>query len=260
MHSIILIGLLCLCSCFQWEVRDEVLDFPHFSLEIISSGCEEILSHTPEQTELVIFSDSIIDLSTIDSRLDIELKFDWFYEILPEGDTTGRMLLWPNCIGISSIQTLKESAIIDEINLVDIIEVEAFERPYDDGYKRLKSITLKDINMDSYLDIVMTKECGRNCYEANWIYNPQTEIFSRSDDTFDYITPLKYECSKEGVLLYSYYDGGWYGATYHAYRILDDSLGFVQSKMFRSDKADFNYVYYENATGDTLRVDTLSKK
>jgi len=260
MHSKIFIGLLCLTSWLQSDTQDDVLDFPNFSSEISYSGCEDLLSQTPNQTQLVIFSDSIIDLSTIDSRLDIELKFDWFYERLPEDDTTGRMLLWPNCIGISSIQTLKESAIIDEISLVDIIEVEAFERPYDDGYKRLKSITLKDINMDSYLDIVMTKECGRNCYEANWVYNPKTEIFSRSDDTFDYITPIKYECSNEGVLLYSYYDGGWYGATYHAYRILEDSLEFVQSKMFRSDKADFNYVYFENATGDTLRVDTLSKK
>jgi len=174
------------------EIPTIVLDFPGYSNEIIYSGCDEVLSRTPEQAELKIFSDTIIDLSKIDSRLDIELKFDWFYESLPEDDSTGRMLVWPNSIGISSIQTLKDGEIIDEISLIDIINIEAFQELFPDGYKHMKSVKLKDVNMDSYLDIAMTEGCGKSCSEVIWMYNPKTETFTCSDKGFGFVRPIKY--------------------------------------------------------------------
>ena len=242
------------------EIPTIVLDFPSYSNEISYSGCDEVLSRTPELTELKIFSDTIINLSKIDSRLDIELKFDWFYENLPEDDTTGRMLLWPNCIGISSIQTLKDSKMIDEISLTDIINVEAFQELFPDGYKHMKSVKLKDVNMDSYLDISLTEGCGKSCSEIIWMYNPKTETFTCSDKGFGFVRPIKYECSNNEVLLFTYSGGDAYSSTYGAYYIIDDTLSLYQSEYFDAWKKDFNYLIYRNASGDTIRVDTLQKQ
>ena len=242
------------------DIPTIVLDFPNYSSKISYNGCEELLSQTPKSADLEIFSDTIIDLSTIDSRLAIELKFNWFYEKLPADDATGRMLLWPNCIGISSIETLKDSKIIDEISLVDIIKVEAFERRYEDDYKRMKSVRLKDVNMDSYLDIAMTKECGKSCYDVIWIYNPKTETFTCSDIGFGYVRPIQYVCSNNEVLLFAYSGGDANSGSISAYYIIDDTLSFYQSEYFNGWGEDFNYLSYKNAYGDTIRIDTLSKK
>jgi len=241
------------------EIPTIVLDFPGYSNEISYSGCDEVLSRTPEQTELKIFSDTIIELSKIDSRLDIELRFDWFYESLPEDDSTGRMLVWPNSIGISSIQTLKDGELIDEISLIDIINIEAFQELFPDGYKHMKSVKLKDVNMDSYLDISMTEGCGKSCSEVIWMYNPKTETFICSDKGFGFVRPIKYECSNNEVLLFTYSGGDAYSSTYGAYYIIDDTLSLYQSEYFDAWQKDFDYLIYRNASGDTLRVDTLQK-
>jgi SanA protein len=241
------------------DIPSKVLEFPSFSYEPYYSGCENILSQTPNQTELEIYCDTIIDFSSIDPRLDIELKFNWFYESLPEDDSTGRMLVWPNCIGISSIQTLKESTLIDEISLIDIINIEVFNEPYNNGFKILKRIWLKDVNMDSYLDIVMMSGSGKRSNFAVWIYNPKNEIFTFSDAGFGYITPIKYECSNQSILLYTYNGGDAFSSTFAAYYIIDDSLSFHQSRYYDGWSKDFDYELYLDAFGDTIRIDTFVK-
>ena len=100
----------------------------------------------------------------------------------------------------------------------------------------------------------------KSCYDVIWIYNPKTETFTCSEIGFGYVRPIQYVCSNNEVLLFAYSGGDANSGSISAYYIIDDTLSFYQSEYFNGWGEDFNYLSYKNAYGDTIRIDTLSKK
>ena len=239
----------------------EILNFPSYSDTITYSGCEEILEKTPKADELIVFSDTVIDFHNIDSRVPLELKFNWFYKDLPKDDTTNRLLFYPNCIGISSFEIIKNKDTINKFDLVDLIHLEAFNLPYKNTHKIQKSIELLDVNLDSYLDISMVESCGRSCYNVYWIYNPTIQTFQRAHKSYNYIRPIGYECQDDKTIVYTYADWMQWYTIYHADIMQQDSLVFYQSKEFNAGYKGEKYslLIYKNATGDTIKIDTIPK-
>ena len=237
----------------------EILNFPSYS--IITYSLREILAKTPNAEDLIIYSDSVIDFQNIDPRVPLELKFNWFYKDLPEDDSTNRLLVYPNCIGISSFEIIKNQDTINKFDLVDLIHLEAFNLPYKNTHKIQKSIELIDINLDSYLDISMVESCGRSCYNVYWIYDPIKQTFQRAHESYNYIRPIGYECQYDKTIVYTYADWMQWYTIYHADIIQQDSLVFYQSKEFNAgyQGENYNLLIYKNAIGDTIRIDTLNK-
>ena len=231
------------------NVTTEILDFPPYSDEVSYSGCDEILAKTPNAEDLIIYSDSVIDFQNIDPRVPIKLKFNWMDED------------FFSSIGIESFEIIKDKQSIDKIDLKDLIHFEAGNYIEENGEMILrlqKTIYLTDLNLDSYLDIGMRESCGRSCYNIYWYYDPMKQTYQRDHISY---RPIKYECQDDKTIVYTYADWMQWYSIYHAYIIHQDSLEFYQSFEFNAGyKGEKYYLYiYENATGDTIKIDTIPK-
>ena len=227
----------------------EILDFPPYSDEISYSGCDEILAKTPNADDLIIYSDSVIDFQNIDPRVPLKLKFNWMDED------------FFSSIGVESFEIIKDKQSIDKIDLKELIHFEAANYIEENGESILrpqKTIYLTDLNLDSYLDIGMRESCGRSCYNIYWYYDPIKQTYQRDHTSY---RPIKYECQDDKIIVYTYADWMQWYSIYNAYIIHQDSLEFYQSFEFNAGyKGEKYYLHiYENAIGDTIKIDTIPK-
>lgn len=234
----------------------EILDFPPYSDEVSYSGCDEILAKTPNAEDLIIFSDSIIDFRNIDSRVPLKLKFNWVFEGYNISADTDY-----NSIGVESFEIIKDNKRNDKIDLEDLINIEAEMYIKENGEVKdipHKTIYLTDLNLDSYLDIGITEGCGKSCNKIYFIYNPIKQTFQRDYTSY---RPIKYECQDDKIIVYTYANGMQWYMIFHAYVIQQDSIEFYQSFEFNAGyKGEKYYLHiYENALGDTIKIDTIPK-
>ncbi len=238
------------------EVKEEItiLDFPPISTfadSVIYFGCEDILSRTPESFNFIIYKDTVIDLHHFDNRLDISLKFNWLYE--------GGIDNWPKTIGVASIDMLQNNKIMSNINLKEILEVEAFNdyNPESKTYGQAvrDDIYMIDVNFDSYLDIKIRSSCGKACYYSYWTYNHEKELFEY-DESLNYVRTYYVDCNNN--LIYSY-DGGsaWYYDS-RAYKFDNGKIKLFQSVYYEYN-VDYNLEIYRDASGSIIFADTTSK-
>jgi hypothetical protein len=250
--SSIIILFSCNSGNNQVEKNPLVLDFPSISTfadSVIYFGCEDILSKTPQSVNFSIYEDTIIPLHQFDNRLDLKLKFNWLYE---EGYDN-----WPNTIGVSSIDMLKNDKIISSIDLKEIIEVEAF-MDNDPESKRFMQpvrddIYMQDVNFDSYLDIKIRSVCGKGCYYSYWIFNPIKNEFEK-DDSLDAMRPYYYDCKNN--LIYSYPGGtGWYYDIF-AYKVTNGKMKMNQSVYYEFNEK-YNLEIYRDSAYNIIFSDTI---
>ena len=167
-------------------------------------------------------------MNPYDSRLDIKLKFNWYYNY-DSGDV----------LGVNSIEVIKGNESIYNMNLKSILQLEAFFDSELDTMAR-NDISLVDINMDSYLDFRITWTCGKGCYDAYWVYNIDKEIFELNEE-LNYIRPYFYDCTNR--IIYSYNGGTASTMYYEAYKIDDNN----EMKFYQSLTSESFETYHENS-------------
>lgn len=227
----------------------ELLVFPNLEVSKTSYvGCDKILRNTPMDVNFSIYGDTLIELNKFDKRLDISFKFNW-------DDKAGYDR---NSIAVLSIELIKNGKIIDTILLKNEITLEAFP-DYNNGNLIVRDdIYLTDINMDSYLDLQATRECGKGCYNSYWIYNPSSDIFEHWEN-INYLRPFCFNC--EEMIIYSY-DGATANLIeLSAYKINNYKIEFFQS-LTTTHFANYFIHKYFNQDGTLIHLDTIkySKK
>ncbi|MBC8302282.1 MAG: hypothetical protein H8E55_41770 [Pelagibacterales bacterium] len=223
-----------------------VLDFPSISTfadSVIYLGCEDIISITPPSFNFEIYEDTIIDLHQFDDRLNIKLKFNWLFE-----------KSWD--IGVTSIDIIKKGKAISNINLKEIVKVEAFPQKSPETGRYMEpvqeDIYMQDVNLDSYLDIKVRSECGKACYYSYWIFNPIKNEFER-DDSLDAMRPYYYDCKNN--FIYSYPGGtGWYYDII-AYKVANGKIKRYQSVYYEFNEK-YNLEIYRDSDDNILLSDT----
>jgi len=225
-----------------------VLDFPANSYpdSIVYLGCEDILSKTPESFNFSIYEDTIIDLHHFDDRLNVKLKFNWFYENH-----------WD--IGVISIDVIKDNNTISNIDLTEIIELEAFPQKFPERGRYMEpvrdDIGMVDVNFDSYLDIKVRSTCGKACWYSYWTYNHHKEIFEL-DESLNSMRTYYVDCSND--LIYSYEGGSaWYYDS-RAYKVINGKIELFQSVYYEFN-TDYNLEIYRDADGSIIFADTTGK-
>lgn len=169
----------------------------------------------------------------------------------------GKYPEWPNNIGVTSIDILKDNNTISNIDLTEITKVEAFPEKFAETGRYMEpvrdDIRMKDVNMDSYLDFIFTANCGKRCWQSYFIYNPTKEIFE-FNETFDYTRPIYMDCNKQ--IVYSYVDGDNYGGMYRAYKIEGTDIRLFQQYKY-SFKKKYVLIEYSDADGTIISRDTI---
>lgn len=236
----------CCNSLNAQSVKDNslILDFPKIdwhdsgTFDVVLSECKT----GSDTVDIYIYCDSVIDLNTIDDRLSIEFKFNWLLE-----DE------WPNKIGITSIDIIKDNNIISNMDL-SYVKLEAFSYVIP-GTKLIeqptKCVTLRDVNMDSYLDLTFRWN-GRG-QESYWMYNPNTQIFDFYEK-LNYMQPYYIDCKNN--IIYSYRWSDMYDKVLDAFKIEDKIITPFQMK-HTSYKEKFNIVEYSDALGAVIYRDTI---
>jgi len=248
--SSIIILFSCNSGNNQVEENPLVLDFPNWTDTVVYVGCEDVLSKTPEAINFSIYEDTIIPLNQFDNRLeDLKLKFNWLYEVGADN--------WPNTIGVSSFDILKNDKLISSIDLKEIIKVEAF-MDNDPESKRFEQpvrddIYMTDVNFDSYLDIKIRSSCGKGCYYSYWIYNPDKEIFEFKKE-LNYMRTYYIDCNNN--IIYSYQGGtAWYYYL-NAYKINNGQIEFYQS-LYQERNGKYSLERYKDANDSIIFTDTI---
>ena len=225
----------------------KTLQFPSISTfadSVLYLGCENILSITPPSFNFEIYEDTTINLYQFDDRMNLSLKFNWLYENY-----------WN--IGVTSIDILNKESVISNIDLKEIIELEAFMQ-MDPESKRFEDpvrddIYMEDVNLDSYLDIKVRSSCGKACYYSYWIFNPIMNTFER-EGYFDILRPYYYDCKNN--LIYSYPGGtAWYHHIY-AYKVTNGGLELFQSVYYEYNEKYYIEIY-SDSKGGTILSDTI---
>ena len=224
----------------------KILKFPSISTfadSVIYRGCEDIISITPPSFNFEIYEDTIIDLHQFDDRLNIKLKFNWQFDKYCN-------------IGVTSIDILKKGNVISNIDLKEIIELEAFPQKSPESGRYMETvrddIDMVDINLDSYLDIKVRSFCGKGCYYSYWTFNPTKNEFEK-DESLGAMRPYYYDCNKN--IIYSYPGGtGWY------YDIIAYKVTNGKIKRYQSVYYEFNEKYhleiYKDSDDNILLSDT----
>ena len=90
--------------------------------------------------------------------------------------------------GISELQVFKNNKLIQMIkNIEDGI-----------GLGEI-SFTFYDYNMDGYTDFKIPIDCGKSCYDAYYLFNPQTEKFEHQKE-WDYLQIEKINKKRKQIL------------------------------------------------------------
>jgi hypothetical protein len=225
----------------------KILKFPSISTfadSVIYLGCENIISITPPSFNFEIYEDTIIDLHQFDDRLNIKLKFNWLFE-----------KSWD--IGVTSIDILKKGNVISNIDLKEIIEVEAFPQKSAETGRYMETVRddiyMADINLDSYLDIKVRSVCGKACYYSYWIFNPTKNVFEQ-DSSLSAFRPYYYDCKNN--LIYSYPGGsGWYYDVF-AYKVTNGKMKIYQSVYYEFNEEYNLKISRDENTGKIILSDT----
>lgn len=254
-YLLIISSIIIFFSCNSVDaqvVKDNsiLLDFPTWNDTIVYVGCEDIFSKTPGSINFSIYEDTIIPLNQFDNRLeDLKLKFNWLYERCYD--------CWPNTIGVSSFDILKNDKLISSIDLKEIVKVEAFPQKFAESGRYMEpvreDIYMTDVNFDSYLDIKIRSSCGKGCYYSYWIYNPDKEIFEFKKD-LNYMRTYYIDCNNN--IIYSYQGGtGWY---YYldAYKINNGQIDFYQS-LYHQMGNGYRIERYKDANDSIIANDTI---
>lgn len=217
------------------------LNFPHYSeKENENKGCQNLYAQTPKSKEFTIYGDTTILLNEIDPRLEIEFQINWKYE------------KWDD-LGITDINFVKNGKILSNMSLGGIIWKEA-SQDWDNNDKAYNEITFTDVNMDTYLDFSMTRECGKGCWDSYFIYNPVKEIFEY-EKSWDWMRSQYKDCV--GKIIYSYEGGVWNTQNWTAYKIDGNQL-IIHQRLERIVKEEHTlevYRYYKN--GERIGSDSL---
>jgi len=218
------------------------LNFPSFIGEIRENpgpGCKDLYSQTPENKSFKVSQDTTIFLKDIDPRLETELKINWKSADY-ESD-------------ITDIDFIKNGEILSTLSLGGIIRMESFQ---DENDIYFKDVTFTDVNMDTYLDFSMTRQCGKGCWDSYFIYNPVKEIFEY-EESWDWMRFQYEDCV--GKIIYSY-DGGVVNTQdWSAYKIDGNQLIIHQRlEQIHNKKNTLEvYKYYKNGQligSDSLKV------
>ena len=119
-----------------------------------------------------------------------------------------------------------------------------FEQP-------VKTVYLKDVNLDSYLDL--TIRWNSRGKESYWLYNPNKEIFEFNKE-LNYMEPYYIDCKNN--IIYSYDSGDMYDIVCKAYMIEGINISPYQRKKI-SFKKQYNIVEYSDTTGAIISCDTI---
>ena len=125
------------------------------------------------------------------------------------------------------------------------------------GFPTIIKMDFVDVNMDTYLDFSMTRDCGKSCFDAYFIYNPEKEIFEYQE-SWDY---MKGEYKKDCVekIIYSYAGGVVNTQEWKAYKIYGNQLIPYQSleRIFNESHTLEVYRYFKNGEfshSDSLKI------
>ncbi len=239
-----------------------VLPFPDMTSSILYLNCEKSTHNNPR---FKIHKDTILSLNTLDSRLTIDIKFNWLFdEDYYEGDYFDfeyKQLYSYKIIGINSFDIIKNNSVIFHQDLTQIISLEAFPALdsasyfYDKNYKEIEFI---DINFDSYLDIVIPRDSGKNMRYAYFIYDNKSQTF-QYDKGLDYLKPYSYDC--ENKIVYSYDGGTWNSVYLSAYQFHENKFKEIQSKStFYNHVDSTTVVEYHNANQDLIKREIIERK
>ena len=239
-----------------------VLPFPDMTSSILYLNCEKSTHNNPR---FKIHKDTILSLNTLDSRLTIDIKFNWLFdENYYEGDFLNseyKKLNFYKIIGINSFDIIKNNSTILHQDLTEIISLEAFRDFdstsffYDKSYKEIEFI---DINFDSYLDIVIPRDSGKNMRYAYFIYDNKSQTF-QYDKGLDFLKPYSYDC--ENKIVYSYDDGTWNSVFLSAYQFHENKFKEIQSKStFYNHVDSTTVVEYHNANQDLIKREIIERK
>lgn len=168
---LILFIILFLFSCSQKNNILENLNLFAPSLDSqLYSDCENF--NIPNHFGVQICSeesttDTIIHLSKIDNRFQIQLNIEWEFKNIRD-------------TGLKYINIVKGEKLLKKINLDSYIQEGPTEETYHVPGPSLfcNKIDFMDINLDSYLDIrILSKSGNSNSFYSFWVYNPVEEVF-----------------------------------------------------------------------------------
>lgn len=224
------------------QTDEDILIFPSYNYraKVKYVNCKKILDKTPKSIKFAIYGDSVIDLAQYDSRLSIKLKFNKDHLFKEHGTSS---------IFIESIDILKGNKNSYNLDFNPVFQIEAF--PDEDG-RVYKEFELVDINMDTYLDLVIEWICGKACYDSYWLYDVEKETFILNPN-LNYLRPYCFDC--ESKIVYSYRGGTAYGLYFDAFKIIDNTIEPYQ-KLYRNYSDDFCIETYRGTLGKVLRIDT----
>ncbi|MCK5857111.1 MAG: hypothetical protein KAG64_06450 [Bacteroidales bacterium] len=190
---------------------------------------------------LSIYKDTIIDLSKMDNKFNIKLKFNWLYNS-------------DNVFGIQSIDIIKEGLEIHKMDIKSIMQIEAFSN--DKGIMAREDLYLCDWNKDSYLDFVIRWVCARGCFYSYWIYSPKTEGFEYQEQ-LDFMRPY----AIINNYIYSYTGGNSSSSSYESYRIdSNNAINKYQSLYIYTEiinKKPYTIKEFYDKDGNTIRIDSI---
>jgi hypothetical protein len=179
-------------------------------------------------------------MSLFDSRLSIKLKFNWFYDS-------------ENVIGVQSVDVIKGGAVIYNMDIKSIMEMEAFED--DERHIPVRNdIFLEDINMDSYLDFTITWVCGKACYYSYWVYNVDREIFEVNNE-LRFMRPYFRDCTNR--IIYSYKGGTANDMDFDAFKVGVNGKLVLYQSLWREYFGDFSVDTYYNVDREVIKSENV---
>ena len=158
-----------------------------------------------------VWKDTVFNLSEIDPKMTGTIAFDWE----PLADYRDEGGDW-EMMGVHAFSMEDARGKNQTFDLREFLEIEAWTftdtgqfllgpRLQGSAYDA-KTIFFFDLNFDGYRDMQMKRYSGKGTYWANWLYNPQSQVFELSE-ALDAIMYPFYNCQK-GLL---YTIDGWGG-------------------------------------------------
>lgn len=167
----------------------------------------------PYEVKRLVHSDTAFDLSTIDERLEGELRFGW----KPIDQDSPDKSEW-NITGVQWVEVLRgardTSNSVQRVNLKKLLHVEAWTFT-DTGTIEAKEIGFTDINLDGYLDLKLLEGVGKSSWYVYLPWDSLEQQFVVDSSLLQVSDHLFYDCQKG--LLHEYIGGTGSGTSWYSY-------------------------------------------
>ena len=181
----------------------------------------------PFEVKRLVYSDTAFDLSTIDKRLEGELRFGWE----PMDQNSLEKSEW-NITGVQWLEVAREasepSSPDQRINLHELLHAEAWAQT-DSGTIDAKEILFTDINFDGYLDMKLLEGIGKSSWYVYLPWDPLEQRFVVDSSLLLVSDYLYYDCHKG--LLHEYLGGTGSGTSWYSYEF-DPTLHIFHPKLY----------------------------